>query len=72
MVIHNVKTFQHRLLVGDRTFYITHIKPIFGREIVWQFVLSGRANIRILKQFETLTIKICNFMFLGQYPLPTG
>ena len=42
--------------LGDRTFYVTHIKPIFGREIVREFVRSGRSNIRILKQAETLTV----------------
>lgn len=42
--------------LGDRTFYVTHIKPIFGREITREFQRSGRPNIRILRQAETLKI----------------
>ncbi len=42
--------------LSDRIFYVTHIKPIFGREIVREFTRSGRGNIRILKQDETLTV----------------
>ena len=42
--------------LGDRTFYITHIKPIFSREIVREFRLSGRPNIHILRQGEVLKI----------------
>jgi len=42
--------------LGDRLFYVTHVKPIFAREIAAQFERSGRKNIRILKQSETLTL----------------
>ena len=42
--------------LGDRLFYITHMKPIFIKEILKEFEVSGRHNIRILKQGETLTI----------------
>jgi ribonuclease BN (tRNA processing enzyme) len=42
--------------LGDRTIYVTHIKPIFAREIIRELFHSGRENIRILKQAETLTI----------------
>lgn len=42
--------------LGDRLFYVTHIKPIFAREIVNELEGSGRHNIRILKQGEILTV----------------
>ncbi|MBP1748414.1 MAG: beta-lactamase domain protein [Deltaproteobacteria bacterium] len=42
--------------LSDRMFYVTHIKPIFGREITREFLRSGRSNIRILRQAEALEI----------------
>lgn len=42
--------------LGDTLFYVTHIKPIFADEIIREIVSSGRQNIRILKQGETLTV----------------
>ncbi len=42
--------------LGDRLFYVTHIKPIFAREIMNELEGSGRHNIRILKQGETLVV----------------
>lgn len=42
--------------LGDRIFYVTHIKPIFSREITRELLRSGRPNIRILRQAETLKI----------------
>lgn len=42
--------------LGDSVFYVTHIKPIFAREIVRELKQSGRSNIRILRQAETLNV----------------
>lgn len=42
--------------LGDRFFYVTHIKPIFAREIIEEIRASGRQNIGILKQGETLEV----------------
>ncbi len=40
----------------DRIFYVSHIKPIFAREIVRAFEASGRPNIRILKQADIIRV----------------
>ncbi len=42
--------------LSDRMFYVTHIKPIFRREISRELLRFGRSNIRILRQAETLKI----------------
>lgn len=42
--------------LNDRAFYVTHIKPIFNREITREFLRSGRSNILFLRQGETLVI----------------
>lgn len=42
--------------LGDRLFYVSHMKPVFAREIVAEFGRSGRRNIRFLRQSETLTL----------------
>lgn len=42
--------------LGDRLFYVSHMKPVFAREIVAEFERSGRKNIRFLKQSEILAL----------------
>ncbi|MCK9227186.1 MAG: 3',5'-cyclic-nucleotide phosphodiesterase [Syntrophorhabdaceae bacterium] len=42
--------------LGDRIFYVTHIKPIFAREITRELLRPGRSDIRILRQAEMLEI----------------
>ncbi|HNT44688.1 MAG TPA: 3',5'-cyclic-nucleotide phosphodiesterase [Syntrophorhabdaceae bacterium] len=42
--------------LGDRLFYVSHMKPVFAREIIAEFERSGRKNIRFLRQSEILTV----------------
>ncbi|HOW53901.1 MAG TPA: 3',5'-cyclic-nucleotide phosphodiesterase [Syntrophorhabdaceae bacterium] len=42
--------------LGSRFFYVTHIKPVFAREILEEIKASGRRNIGILRQGETLVV----------------
>ena len=42
--------------LGNRFFYVTHIKPVFAREIMAEIEASKRKNIGILRQGETLEV----------------
>lgn len=42
--------------LGSRFFYVTHIKPVFAREIMAEIEASKRKNIGILRQGETLEV----------------
>lgn len=43
-------------VLGERLFYVSHMKPIFAREIAAEFKRSGRENIRFLRQSDILTL----------------